>query len=147
MFALTEKKGLVSLGYDKNYNEISKIRGNIGIGHVRYSTTASSTLKNAHPLEIRGANGFCIAHNGTIDREPLFNNLKKTEHIPPRGITDTELMGLGLYQYLKYEKDWLHASKSLNPQLNGSFSILILTANRELIGTRDEGGFRSLYLG
>jgi len=41
------------LGYDKNYKEISKIRGNIGICHAIYSTTASSTLKNAHSIEIK----------------------------------------------------------------------------------------------
>jgi len=48
---------------------------------------------------------------------------------------------------LKYEKDGLHAFKSLNPQQNGSLSIVILMVNRELIGTRDGGGFRSLCLG
>jgi amidophosphoribosyltransferase len=141
------KKGLVSSSYEKNYHEINKIKGDIGIGHVRYSTTASSSLKNAHPLEIGGIDGFCIAHNGTIDREPLFNLLKKTGHTPPRGITDTELIGLGLYHHLKLKKDWLHAFKSLNSQLNGSFSILVLTANGELIGARDERGFRPLCLG
>ena len=99
-----QKKGLVSSSYDKHYHEISKIRGNIGIGHVRYSTTASSTLKNAHPLEIEGIKGFCITHNGTIDREPLFTTRKNIGYTPPRGITDTELMGLGLYQHLKCKK-------------------------------------------
>lgn len=141
------QKGLVSSSYYKNYHEISKIRGNVGIGHVRYSTTASSTLKNAHPLKIGGINGFSIVHNGTIDREPLFNSLKKSDFTPPREITDTELMGIGLYQHLKREKDGLPAIQSLNPQLNGSFSIVILTANGELIGVRDEGGFRPLCLG
>jgi len=141
------KIGLVSRGYDENYKKISDMRGNVGIGHVRYSTTAQSTLKNAHPIKIEDSNGFCIAHNGTLDRDSLFKSLMKRGYTPPRAITDTELMGLGLYQNLKCEKSWLNAFESLNPELNGSFSIVILTAKGELIGARDDRGFRPLCLG
>lgn len=142
-----KKMGLVSRGYEENYREISKLRGNVGIGHVRYSTTGRSSLKNAHPIEIGGSNGFWIAQNGTLDRDPLITNLKKKGYSIPRSITDTELIGLGLYQNLKHGKKWISAFESLNPELNGSFSLVILTTRGELIGVRDERGFRPLCLG
>lgn len=141
------KMGLVSQGYEENHQKISELKGSVGIGHVRYSTTARSTIKNAHPLEIGGPNGFCIAHNGTLDRDPLIASLKEKGHAPPQLMTDTELMGLGLYRNLKRQKSWHEAFELLNPELNGSFSIVILTAEGELIGARDERGFRPLCLG
>ena len=141
------KMGLVSRRYGENYKEISKLVGNVGIGHVRYSTTAQSTLENAHPLQIDGSKGFCIAHNGTLDRDPLILSLKKEGHVPLKSMTDTELMGLGLYQNLKKRKSWFDAFESLNPELNGSYSLVILTADGELIGARDEMGFRPLCFG
>ena len=140
------KMGLVSRRHGENH-KVSKLVGNSGIGHVRYSTTADSTLENAHPLQIGGSDGFCIAHNGTLDRDSLMLSLKEMGYTPIQSMTDTELMGLGLYRNLKKQKSWLDAFESLNPELNGSYSIVILTAEGELIGARDEKGFRPLCLG
>ncbi len=141
------KMGLVSRIHEENYREVKKLVGNVGIGHVRYSTTAKSNIENAHPLQIGGPDGFCIAHNGTLDRDPLILSLEKEGYMPLKSMTDTELMGLGLYQNLKKGKSWFDAFESLNPELNGSYSIVILTAEGELIGARDERGFRPLCLG
>lgn len=141
------KMGLVSQGLEEDYGEISKLAGNVGIGHVRYSTTARSNLKNAHPLEIGGSGGFSIAHNGTVDREPLIRDLKQGGWLPPMGMTDTEMMGLGLYQTVRKQKDWREAFERFNPKINGSYAIVILTTKGELIAARDERGFRPLCLG
>ncbi len=139
-----KKMGLVSWINLEDFKEISDLKGNVGIGHVRYSTTSQSTLRNAHPIEIEG---FSIAHNGTLDRQPLIRSLKKMGCSPLEKITDTELAGLLLHQNLKREKSWSNAFERLNPELNGSFSIVILTAKGELIGARDDRGFRPLCLG
>jgi len=117
---------------------------------VRYSTTAKSTLKNAHPLEIgvhSDEHSFCIAHNGTLERELLVDSLKEDGYASPYGVTDTELMGVGLLKHVKEGKSWVEAFEALNPHLNGSFSTVILTGRQELIGARDEKGFRPLCLG
>jgi len=145
-----KRTGIVSWSVETEYREIAKFSGNVGIGHVRYSTTAKSTLENAHPLDIGGSScehGFCIAHNGTLERERLIESLKKEDYSSPHGVTDTELMGIGLYKNLKEGKSWVEAFETLNPYLNGSFSTVILTAKGELIGARDEKGFRPLCLG
>jgi len=142
-----KRLGIVSQVSEEEYEALIKTGANVGIGHVRYSTTARSVLRNAHPLKIGGPGGFCIAHNGTLEREYLLRNLAESGFSPSLKLTDTELMGLGLYQKLKEGLDWAEGFRALNPQLNGSFSVVILTSKGELIAARDERGFRPLCLG
>jgi amidophosphoribosyltransferase len=142
-----KRMGLVFQDYEETYREIGRLEGSVGIGHVRYSTTARSTLENAHPIEIGSSKKFFMAHNGTLDRDPLMAHLKEEGLSPLRSMTDTELMGLGLHQLLKSGKDWVEAFELLNSQLNGSFSLVILTSEGDLIGARDDCGFRPLCLG
>ncbi|MEM1581913.1 MAG: amidophosphoribosyltransferase [Candidatus Bathyarchaeia archaeon] len=145
-----KRSGIVSHSIEAEYHEISKISGNLGIGHVRYSTTAKSTLEYAQPTDIGNwlsDHGFRIAHNGTLDREFLIENLKDLGFSSFHGVADTEIMGLSLYKLLKGGKSWIEAFEELNPYLNGSFSLVILTSKGELIGVRDEMGFRPLCLG
>ena len=47
-----KRMGIVSQSVERDFKEIADLCGNVGIGHVRYSTTSKSVLKNAHPLEI-----------------------------------------------------------------------------------------------
>jgi len=145
-----KRPGIVSQSVEKESKRIDELNGNVGIGHVRYSTTAKSTLRNAHPIRIGSSSpkyGFCIAHNGTLERELLIEYLAEEGFSSPHGMTDTELMGLGLYKNLKKGKSWVESFEDLNPYLNGSFSTVILTARGELIAARDEKGFRPLCLG
>jgi len=145
-----KRPGIVSQSVEKESKRIAELNRNVGIGHVRYSTTAKSTLRNAHPIRIGSSplkHGFCIAHNGTLERELLIKYLTEEGFYSPRSMTDTELMGLGLYKNLKEGKSWVKSFEDLNPYLNGSFSTVILTAKGELIAARDEKGFRPLCLG
>jgi amidophosphoribosyltransferase len=145
-----KRAGVVSQSVEREFKDVADLSGNVGIGHVRYSTTAKSTLRNAHPLDIGEStrkHGFRIAHNGTLERELLIAALKEEGYTSPHGITDTEWMGVGLHKNLKRGKSWAEAFDALNPHLNGSFSTVILTAGGELVGARDEKGFRPLCLG
>jgi len=142
-----KEMGIVSMMSEETFKEVNKMNGNAGVGHVRYATTSRSVLENAQPLEIGRSNKFYICHNGTLDRELLLLRLKKNGFSPDRSITDTELLGLGLYQNLMKGLDWVEAFESLNSDLNGSFSLTILTEGGELIAARDDRGFRPLCLG
>ena len=145
-----KRPGIVSQYTEVEHAEISRMNGSVGIGHVRYSTTAKSTVKHAHPLDIGSMADNCsfrIAHNGTLERDLLIENLKDLGFSSPYGISDTELMGVSLHRLLKRGKSWIEAFEELNPYLNGSFSLVILTSGGELIGVRDERGFRPLCLG
>lgn len=143
-----KRNGVIS--HSIEHEEISKIMGSVGIGHVRYSTTAKSSIEYAQPIDVGKPLddfSFRIVHNGTLEREILIEALKDFGFSSPYGIVDTELMGIGLYKMLKKGKGWNEAFMELNPYLNGSFSIAILTSKGELIGVRDEVGFRPLCLG
>ena len=145
-----KRAGIVSQFVEKEPKRIAELNGKVGIGHVRYSTTAKSTLRNAHPIRIGShlhEHGFCIAHNGTLERELLIECLSEEGISSPQGKTDTELMGLGLYRNIKQGKSWVESFEDLNPYLNGAFSTVILTSKGELIAARDEKGFRPLCLG
>jgi len=145
-----KRTGVIAQSVERETKRISRLSGHVGIGHVRYSTTAKSTIENAHPLNIgksRSEHSFRIAHNGTLERELLVEGLKEKGYSSPLGVTDTELMGVGLYNNLRKGKRWAEAFEALNPYLNGSFSAAILTARGELVGARDEGGFRPFCLG
>ncbi|MEM3955650.1 MAG: amidophosphoribosyltransferase [Candidatus Bathyarchaeia archaeon] len=145
-----KRPGIVFHSVDTEYNSISRINGCSGIGHVRYSTTAKSTIEYAQPIDIGETTddkSFRIAHNGTLEREILAENLKNLGLSPPQGSSDTELMGLNLYALLKKCGSWVEAFEKLNPFLNGSFSLVILTPKGEIVAARDERGFRPLCLG
>ncbi|MBS7634219.1 amidophosphoribosyltransferase [Candidatus Bathyarchaeota archaeon] len=148
--ATFKRDGVVSRSAELEYDEISKIEGSVGIGHVRYSTTAKSAVGYAQPIDVGGLtenHSFRIAHNGTLEREGLVENIRDLGFSSPYGVTDTELMGMGLYKLLKSGKSLAEAFEKLNPYLNGSFSIVLLTSKGDLIGARDERGFRPLCLG
>jgi len=142
-----KKMGIVSSTAEEELRQIGGLTGNVGVGHVRYTTTSKSALENAHPLEVGKSSGFYICHNGTLDREPLISRLKNAQCLPDRSMTDTELFGLSLHKNLQKGLTWVEAFEDLNPILNGSFSLTILTDRGELLAARDDAGFRPLCLG
>jgi amidophosphoribosyltransferase len=145
-----KRSGVVSQAVEAELKALSSFSGNVGIGHVRYSTTARSILRNAHPLDIGGSSdgcGFRIAHNGTLEKELLAESLRESGASFADMLTDTELLGIALHRELKQGRSWVESFEALNPYLNGSFSVVILTNEGELIAARDEKGFRPLCLG
>jgi amidophosphoribosyltransferase len=140
-----KKMGIVSMMDDIAFRKVTNMNGNVGVGHVRYSTSSTSDLENAHPLKIDGSKKFYICHNGTLEKEALLRCLNKTGFSDK--MTDTFLLGLGLHRNLKRGFEWVDGFKKLNPYLNGSFSITILTEKGELIVARDDRGFRPLCMG
>ncbi len=129
------------------FNEkiVSGLRGDMALGHVRYSTTGSSVLKNAQPLLIDYAKGtVCIAHNGNfVNSFELRRHLEKTGSIF-QTTTDSELvihlMARSGYSGLK--DSLIYALK----RINGAYSLLLMDKDH-LIGARDPLGFRPLALG
>jgi len=124
---------------------LSKLKGNMAIGHVRYSTTGSSILKNAQPLLIEYAKGsICIAHNGNlVNSANLRQYLEKTGSIF-QTTTDSEII-IHLMARAKspnLQESLIYALK----RIRGAYSLVMMD-NRRLIGVRDPLGFRPLCLG
>lgn len=144
--------GLVSEVYAKTNKEAKEGRvvlenliGNIAVGHVRYSTTGSTSIINAQPIIIHHKdNVYVIAHNGN-----LTNYKKFKEHLEDKGsvfetTSDTEII---LHLLVKSKKNNLE-DKVLDAlrKVRGAYSLILMTKD-ELIAARDPYGFRPLSLG
>ena len=138
-----KEMGLVSDVF--NEQVLSGLKGNMAVGHVRYSTTGSSVLKNAQPLLIDYAKGsICIAHNGN-----LVNSLELRQYLERTGsifqtTTDSELI-IHLMARAKsrgLQDSLIYALR----RVKGAYSLVMMD-NNNLIGIRDPFGFRPLCLG
>lgn len=138
-----KEMGLVSDVF--NEKVLAGLKGDIAVGHVRYSTTGSSVIKNAQPLLIECSKGsICIAHNGN-----LVNSLELRQYLERTGsifqtTTDSELV-IHLMARAKsrnLEESLVYALK----RIKGAYS-LVMMSNDSLIGIRDPLGFRPLSLG
>ena len=126
-------------------SEIKVLRGNHSIGHVRYSTSGESGLRNCQPFSYEYAHGgIAMCHNGNIvNAQELRRQLEKRGSIF-QSTSDTEvLIHLVARSRATTTQDRLAAA--LN-KLSGAFSLLVLVEKR-LIGVRDRHGIRPLVLG
>jgi amidophosphoribosyltransferase len=126
--------------------QLKSLKGNIGIGHVRYSTTGASKLENAEPLLVNYKKGkIAIAHNGNlVNTAELRRDLEREGRIF-HSDTDTEMIAQLLAKELT-RHDPIEAIKELMKQVIGSYSLVILMDNT-LIAVRDPLGIKPLCLG
>jgi amidophosphoribosyltransferase len=135
--------GLVSEVF--NEETLRQLPGRSAIGHTRYSTTGSSTLKNSQPLVVTYAKGtIAVAHNGN-----LVNAYELRRKLEAKGsifqtTVDSEII-LHLLAHAKNAGLESDLAECLQ-QLEGAFSLVFLT-EREMIGARDPRGFRPLCIG
>ena len=124
---------------------LAQLKGAAAIGHTRYSTTGSSLLKNAQPLQVDYSRGsIAIAHNGN-----LINALFLRDELEAHGSIFQTTIDSEVILHLLADPGYAHFEEALVDtltKLKGAFSLLILRED-ELIGVRDPNGFRPLCLG
>ena len=143
-FHAERRMGLVSEHFTKS-NVIDSLPGDKAVGHVRYSTTGGTVLRNVQPLfaDLAGG-GFAIAHNGNLTNAlTLRNDLVKQGAIF-QSTNDTET----ILQLVARSKRGNTLSRLIDAlfQIEGAYSLVIMT-NKKLIGVRDPLGIRPLVLG
>lgn len=126
---------------------LEKLKGDIGVGHVRYSTAGSSTRENAQPLVLNYVKGTLgLAHNGNLVNAPqLHRELEYTGAIFQTTI-DTEVIAYHIARERLNSKTVEEAVGRAMDKLKGSYSLVIMSP-RKLIGVRDPYGFRPLCIG
>jgi len=133
-----------------NLKKFETLKGNMGIGHVRYSTTGESKPENAHPFVVTHSRGtLAIGHNGNIVN--ALELRKKLESygqafVTPTTDTDTELIARLLVSEFVSSGSIVASITDVMKKLIGSYSLVILTDN-ELIAVRDPLGIRPLCIG
>jgi len=136
--------GLVSEVFDDA--QIALLRGQVGIGHVRYPTTGRSTIENSQPLLVKFRDGaIAVAHNGN-----LVNSCQLREQMEQAGdifysTSDTEVIAHLFVKELMHN-DLQEAVRSLMKKIVGSYSLVFLWGDT-VLAIRDPLGIKPLCIG
>ncbi|MEI6857113.1 amidophosphoribosyltransferase [Psychrilyobacter sp.] len=135
--------GLVSEVFSETI--LKETVGNIGIGHVRYSTAGGSCEKNAQPLQSHCKLGdIAIAHNGNLINPKIIRELLEDAGVVFQTTTDSEVI---LNMIARRSKNGLKSTLvDTISAIKGSFALVIAVQNK-LIGIRDPYGIRPLCMG
>lgn len=126
---------------------LESLCGDIGVGHVRYSTAGASNIANTQPLVLNYVKGtLALAHNGNIVNAPeLRNELEYTGAIFQTTI-DSEVIAYHIARERLKTANVEGAVKNAMMKIKGSYSLIVMSP-RKLIGARDPFGFRPLCIG
>ena len=126
---------------------IEPLHGNIGVGHVRYSTAGSSTRENAQPLVLNYVKGtLALAHNGNLVNAPeLRHELEYTGAIFQTTI-DSEVIAYHIARARIHTSTVELAVAEAMKKIKGAYSLVVMSP-RKLIGARDPFGFKPLCIG
>lgn len=127
--------------------QLEQMQGDIGVGHVRYSTAGSSTRENAQPLVLNYVKGTLgLAHNGNlINALELRHELEYTGAIFQTTI-DSEVIAYHIARERLNSKTVEEAVGRAMHKIKGAYSLIVMSP-RKLIGARDPFGFRPLCIG
>jgi len=135
-------KGMGLVAQVFGMGDLERLKGNRAIGHVRYSTTGSSNLKNAQPFVVDTARGqIGIAHNGNLVNAAQLRVELEAEGSIFQTTVDSEIA----LHLLAKAPDKANPLAALR-RMEGAFSMVIMGEN-EIIAVRDPFGFRPLALG
>ena len=130
-----------------NPENLEKLKGNIGVGHVRYSTAGSSVRENAQPLVLNYVKGTLgMAHNGN-----LLNAVELREELSYTGAIfqttiDSEVIAYLIARERLKVGTVEEAVKNAMLKIKGAYSLVVMSP-RKLIGARDPFGFKPLCIG
>jgi amidophosphoribosyltransferase len=143
-FHSERRMGLVGESFSRR-EVIDRLPGSIAVGHVRYSTTGETILRNVQPLfaELDGG-GFAIGHNGNLTNGLTLRRQLVRDGALMQSTTDTEVI-LHLVARARRNRFIDRFIEGLR-QLEGAYAFVGMT-NKKLIGARDPLGIRPLVLG
>ncbi len=156
--------GLLSENFHER--DLVRLRGNVGVAHVRYATTGESSLENIQPIEYRSMHGnVALAHNGNLTNTAEMQRLLQKKGLGFVSSSDTEVfLKLFIYYAREPRLDVTELLKSLNARpktpyplleyallktqrrAQGAYSI-VMALDDKLLATRDVLGIRPLVVG
>src|SRR5437870_11746671 len=143
-FHSERRMGLVGDNFSRR-EVMDRLPGTTAVGHVRYSTTGETILRNVQPLFAElNAGGFAIGHNGNLTNGLTLRRALVREGAMMQSTTDTEVI-LHLVARARSNRFINRFIEGLR-QLEGSYAFVGLT-NKKLIGARDPFGIRPLVIG
>ncbi len=135
--------GLVAQVFDES--DLPHLSGHMAIGHTRYSTTGSSHIVNAQPLQVNGACGpMALGHNGNLVNSEALRRQLEEQGVVFQTSTDSEIIAHLLAG--APGNTWEERLRHTMRRLEGAYCLVILTPDA-IIAIRDPLGVRPLSLG
>ncbi|MCW1309804.1 MAG: amidophosphoribosyltransferase, partial [Candidatus Nanoarchaeia archaeon] len=125
-----------------------KLKGRMGIGHVRYSTIGNSTIEDAQPFMVESPrNGIALAHNGNVVNyfDLKIEAMRNGRQV--NSMCDAEVILNTFVNELSKKKDIECAIENCMKKIEGAYSVVMFTGQEELISFRDPFGFKPLCYG
>ena len=141
------RKGLGHVNDVFNEETLQELKGNLGVGHVRYSTAGGTRVENAQPLVINYVKGtLAIAHNGNlVNAIELRKELEYTGAIFQTTI-DSEVIAYHIARERLNASTAEEAVKKAMKKIKGAYA-LVVNSPRKMIGARDPFGLKPLCIG
>jgi amidophosphoribosyltransferase len=124
---------------------LEELRGDVAIGHTRYSTAGDSSVKNAQPIQVKCSKGdLALCHNGNLVNADEIRSMLEAEGSIFWSTSDSEVI---LHLIARSHKPTIEeAIQEALLQVTGAYSLIILTEEKMIV-VRDPRGFRPLCLG
>ncbi|MDC0587036.1 amidophosphoribosyltransferase [Gammaproteobacteria bacterium] len=153
VLCLRKSNGLVSDVFSQE--DMATLRGNIGIGHVRYPTAGSLSSTEAQPFYVNTPFGISLAHNGNlVNTNELRDHLKKVDKRHLNTESDTEaLLNLFAHELQIQNLDEVtpqsifDATEKVFNRCSGGYAVVAMILNHGLVAFRDPNAIRPLVIG
>lgn len=145
-FGRIKGNGLVTEVF--NEDKLDTLKGDMAIGHVRYTTAGGGGIENVQPFLFRHNTGdFAMAHNGNIVNSALLRTYLENKGSLFQSTSDSEILAHLIKKETRYhDRPRIYAIIDALNMLEGAFAFLIMTANR-IYACRDKYGLRPLSIG
>lgn len=150
---MRKKTGLVRDVFQENH--MLKLKGNVGIGHVRYPTAGCDSASEAQPFFVNSPYGICLGHNGNLTNTAELAEVLTREDLRHLNTTsDSEVLLNVLASELSRVRtprasaaDIFSALSTVYRRVRGGFAVVTMIVGHGLLGFRDPHGIRPLVLG
>ena len=152
-FTQRKSEGLVRDVFQQHH--MQRLRGSVGIGHVRYPTAGSSGPALAQPFYVNSPYGIALAHNGNLtNSQQLSNEIFESDLRHLNTDSDSEVL-LNVFahelqvqgQLIPKAADIFAAVSGVHRRCVGGYAAIALLVNYGIVGFRDPWGIRPLVLG
>ncbi len=132
-----------------------RLKGHMGLGHVRYPTAGSSSFAEAQPFYVNSPYGISLAHNGNLtNAEQLAREIFRTDLRHLNTTSDSEvLLNVFAHDLQKLHKiqptkdDIFSSVSSLHKRCKGAYAVVAMLTEHGIVGFRDPHGIRPLVYG
>jgi amidophosphoribosyltransferase len=137
------------------HRHMLRLKGNVGIGHVRYPTAGGSKSSEAQPFYVNSPYGLCLAHNGNLTNYDELADMLTTQdrrHLSTNSDSEV-LLNVFAHELQNRAKgrptpdDVFDAVEAVHQRCTGGYAVVVMIVGFGIVAFRDPNGIRPLVLG